>query len=187
MHQYSSLAQGLPSYLSIFHFKGILISALHIIYKIWKMIFRFRKPLGNWSHPPLQKHLMIKVNTGTLRQHDGQLLEFLSLTNKWFIFRASAWKASPWPEQKGMLMWTVLHHCSHAKGFFYFLLSRGIWDSTSSLFNVSSFFPFHTVTGPVVFINADIFHSSVKHHGGGRFHPTLLSLVIFVIPMILQY
>lgn len=34
MHQYSSLAQGLSSYLSIFHFKGFLISALHIIYKI---------------------------------------------------------------------------------------------------------------------------------------------------------
>lgn len=32
--QYGSLAQGLSSYLSIFHFKGFLISALHIIYKI---------------------------------------------------------------------------------------------------------------------------------------------------------
>lgn len=34
MHQYSSLAQGLSSYLSIFNFKGFLISSLHIIYKI---------------------------------------------------------------------------------------------------------------------------------------------------------
>lgn len=102
MRRYGSLAQRLSSYLSIFHFKGFLISALHIIYKIWKMRFGFRKPLGNWSHFSLQKHLMIKVNAErlvTLRQHDGQLLEFLSLTNKWFIFRAKAWKASPWPEQ----------------------------------------------------------------------------------------
>lgn len=102
MCQYNSFAQGLPSYLSIFHFKGFLISALHIIYKIWKLRFGFRKPLGNWSHFSLQKHLMIKVNAGrlvTLRQHDSQLLEFLSLTNKWFIFRAGAWKASLWPEQ----------------------------------------------------------------------------------------
>lgn len=93
MHQYSSLAQGLPSYLSIFHFKGFLISALHIIYRIGKMRFGFGKPLGNWSHFSLQKRLMIKVNAErlvTLRQHDGQLLEFLSVTNKWFIFRPRA-------------------------------------------------------------------------------------------------
>lgn len=51
-----------------------------------------------------------------------------------------------------------------------------------------SFFPSPTVTGPVVFINAGIFHSFVKHHGGGRFHSTLmlLSLVILVIPVILH-
>lgn len=57
------------------------------------MRFGFRKPLGNWSHFSLQKHPMIKVNADrlvTLKQHDGQLLEFLSLANKWFIFRARA-------------------------------------------------------------------------------------------------
>lgn len=62
----------------------------------------FRKPLGNWCHFSLQKHLMIKVNAErlvTLRQHDGQLLEFLSLTYKWFIFRPGAQQASLWPEE----------------------------------------------------------------------------------------
>lgn len=195
MRWYGFLAQGLSSYLSIFHFKGFLISALHIICKIWKMRFGFRTPLGNWSHFSLQKHPMIKVNAEglvTLRQHDGQLLEFLSLTYKWFIFRLKAWQASPWPEQERnakvnsasslLACWRTLFY------FFGCLEEFEIQDLPRSMPLLSLSHSYGTCGAPKCW--AVIFYPIAKHFNRVFFHShnycSLIGNIQFVIPVILQ-